>query len=552
MNRVLLYILVTSLIGTAIDAQGKDVFSSMNIRSCGLVPFSENITKARIEKLNDLGGIRKKIATMWVSRQDIEENRLSDYWAQELIGVDLLKEELEKEPVPHLENFIGIFDAKNSDGLELYLHGVSVKNLFSGNGPHAVLPALDNKMISQFGVHGDIMIASPGNKYPSKYKILKGYFTVADYLLKNQIFPAFINNSGYWLEFQGVYDVFKNLSPPAVVVVSTGNDYPQRLDIIQSKASKDFDIILVGSFSPGGFVSAFSQEGEEVEILAPSDRWLTTIEDRGQYKIFGGTSGAAPLVTGSLVSFSLFSNYPPTPEEAKILLEKTAIPTPHIYEKSRRNGVGLVNSYKLSRVGKQLKQKCIGQLPDCFEKAIRKEEIYSFPKPLELQTDLQNIFPKCIEQGEADITVLEGNCEKMKGVFNKLRRAVLLDPSRRDLWKTLSCIYKEGGFSVNGMMLDRIALSSSRQDVVEAVYSLSQSSNIERKRLAARLAGNMGGEEGVQILDILSRDLDALAWYEESRVREAIAVAERAMKGEEEYGISDDFFEDSNYDIQVQ
>ena len=171
---------------------------------------------------------------------------------------------------------------------------------------------------------------------------------------------------------------------------------------------------------------------------------------------------------------------------------------------------------------------------------------------MELQTDLQNIFPKCIEQGEADITVLEENCEKMKGVFNKLRRAVLLDPSRRDLWKTLSCIYKEGGFSVNGMMLDRIALSSSRQDVVEAVYSLSQSSNIERKRLAARLAGNMGGEEGVQILDILSRDLDALAWYEESRVREAIAVAERAMKGEEEYGISDDFFEDSNYNIQVQ
>lgn len=552
MNKVFLYILVAFFIRTTTDAHGSGALSSMNVRSCGLVSSSENIKNTRIEKLNDLAGVRKRISTIWVSQRDIEEGRLSDYWAQELIGVDLLKEELEKEPVSIWENFIAVFD--DSDDTNIDSHGVPVKNLLSDEGPHAVLSELNDKVISQLRVEkGHGFIVTPGKKLPSKHKILEGYFTAAENLLKDQVLPAFINNSGYWLEFQGIYDVFKSLSPPAVVAVAAENYYPQRLDIIKSKASKDFNIILVGSFSPGGFVSAFSQEGEEVEILAPSDYWLTTIGDKGQHKIFGGTSGATPLVTGSLVGFELFSNYHPIPEEAKILLEKTAIPTPHIHEQPRRNGVGLVNSYKLGMVGKQLKQKCVNQLPNCPGKVIRGEEIYNFPKPLRLQTDLQNMFPRCVAKKRTDNIVLKRSCEEIKKVFNKLRKTVLLDPSREDLWKTLSCIYKEGGFTVNGMMLESIAIAGSRKSVVDAVYSLSQSSNIEKKRLAARLAGNIGGEEGIQILDILSRNLDILDWYEKERVREAITVAERAMRGEEEaYGIPDDLFEDSDYDIQIQ
>ena len=201
------------------------------------------------------------------------------------------------------------------------------------------------------------------------------------------------------------------------------------------------------------------------------------------------------------------SGYHPTPEEAKILLEKTAIPTPHIYEKPMRNGVGLINSYKLGQVGKRLKQKCMDKPTDCFRKEIRKEENYHFPKLKGLQTDLQNAFPECsMKEKKKGTTLVGGDCKEKERVFKKLRQAVLLDPDRGDLWKTLSCIYKEGGFSVNGEALDMIAISNSRENVISAMQALAQTEDPIKKRQVIRLAGNIGGQEGAQVLDALSKD----------------------------------------------
>ena len=61
--------------------------------------------------------------------------------------------------------------------------------------------------------------------------------------------------------------------------------------------------------------------------MAPGDYYLTSVDGDGNYRQFGGTSGATPLVTGSLAGFEWLSGYHPTAEEAKILLEKTAILT---------------------------------------------------------------------------------------------------------------------------------------------------------------------------------------------------------------------------------
>ena len=58
---------------------------------------------------------------------------------------------------------------------------------------------------------------------------------------------------------------FKELSTSGVsrsiVVLASGNAFPDRLADIERKASKDYDVILVGSFSPKGFVSDSSQSG---------------------------------------------------------------------------------------------------------------------------------------------------------------------------------------------------------------------------------------------------------------------------------------------------
>ena len=165
----------------------------------------------------------------------------------------------------------------------------------------------------------------------------------------------------------------------SIVVTVSGNHFPRRLDDMQSKASKNFDVIVTGSFSPRGFVSDFSESGREVTVLAPSDDWITSADKDGRYRDFGGTSGAAPLVTGSLAAFEWLSGYHPTAAEAKILLERTALPTLHSFEKPRINGAGLLNAYKLGEVAKRLKKKCRGQKSaSCFKKEILKEDNYDF------------------------------------------------------------------------------------------------------------------------------------------------------------------------------
>ena len=74
----------------------------------------------------------------------------------------------------------------------------------------------------------------------------------------------------YWNHSRNIYEAMSRISPPAILVKAAGNLYPIQttLSPIVSESSKNFDSIIVGSLSPHGVVSEFSQEGEEVHILA--------------------------------------------------------------------------------------------------------------------------------------------------------------------------------------------------------------------------------------------------------------------------------------------
>ena len=342
--------------------------------------------------------------------------------------------------------------------------------------------------------------------------------------------------------------------------------------------SIEFDMIIVGGFSFLGFASSFSQEGEEVHILAPANS-VTTVDDEGNPYPFDGTSASSPLVTGSLGGFKWLSGYYPTPEEAKILLKKTAIPTPYIYEEPRKNGVGLLNSYKLGMVGKRLSEICIND-DDCFRQEIRNDEHYEFSKVEGLREDLMRAFPECFPIQEESFSEFIG-CEEKDIMFKSLRRAVLLDPEATDLWEVLSCVYREAGFSLNSFALDIISISSlgSRDqmidgiipilrenpyvnsDVIEAIERIGGETEVqifkslfnardfkvrmtvvdatlkmeEEERIkilehlvsdehisvrisVSRVAGNMGGEQGIKILELLVSDVS-------SDVRKAVANA---------------------------
>ena len=379
---------------------------------------------------------------------------LSDYWAQELIGSDLMREELEKTSPPEIENFIAVFDGKKGD------HNIGVKNLISDEGTHAVLPEL--------GERNSFLDTKPEGMSIRDYREGKGYKPAlslyetgypGDYLfaLKKSP-PSYINNSQSWLNSADIYDVFKRLSSSQtshpIVVVPSGNDFPKRLDNMQNKASKNFDVIVVGSFAPDGFVSEFSQSGKEVSVLAPSDSWITSAGGQWDKKQFGGTSGAAPLVTGSLAGFEWLSGYHPTAKEAKILLEKTALPTLHSFEKPRINGAGLLNSYKLGEVAKRLKEKCKDNL-FCFKEEIVKDENYRFAKDKNLKRDLRRVFPSCSGGDSAESS---SGCEEKKELFKRLRKEILLNPTE-EYYKNLSCLYKEADFVKNAEGLDNMALA---------------------------------------------------------------------------------------------
>ena len=278
---------------------------------------------------------------------------------------------------------------------------------------------------------------------------------------KATVLPSFINNSMYWTRKEkakfpilgeigkegrlgkSAYKALDALSPPSVIVTIAGNKHPEPVPDIKTKASKNFDAIIVGSLDPDGKRSNFSQQGEAVHIMAPSDMTITSVNDDGTYRQFGGTSGAAPLVTSSLAGFEWLSGYHPTAKESKIILEKTAIPTQYSYDKPRKNGVGMVNAYKLGMVGKELKRLC-GKNISCFKTMIKNPDVYKFPEDYGIEEAVGQAFPECSENCGG---VVDQQCTDKEAVFKRLRKASFLNPSNKKLWSYLACIYNKAGFT---------------------------------------------------------------------------------------------------------
>ena len=199
-------------------------------------------------------------------------------------------------------------------------------------------------------------------------------------------------------------------------------------------------------------------------------------------------------MTGSLAGFEWLSGYHPTAEEAKILLEKTAFPTLHSHEKPRINGLGLLNAYKLGEVAKRLKEKCRNKSVFCFKEEILKDENYRFSGDKELERDVGKIFPSCSAGEEpGDLSELS-SCEEKGELFKKLRKSVLLSPSKKYL-ESLSCIYKEAGFSQNAEALDKLAIALGTESEVRAELRAMALREKPISENSLRLMLGMGGFE---------------------------------------------------------
>ena len=275
----------------------------------------------------------------------------------------------------------------------------------------------------------------------------------------------------------GDYHQFERLAKSgSVIVMSAGNsDTDNPIQPVEVKAAKDYNVILVGAIGPRG-VSG-SQEHQAIHITAPGKR-VSTVDEAGNIKDFSGTSAAAPLVSGTLGAFIWQTGYSPSAEEAKILLEKTAIPHEHYNDKPRKNGVGMVNAYKVGMVAKKLAVLC-GDNLSCFRRAIRTDSTYISndftPGDLKnLQQSLDNVFPECrLTKCESGSQKGTSSCKDQNALLNKLRKVAFLKPKEKRWWRHLACIYRYNGFSEENMgaltTYKAIALSE-RTDNIKAAY----------------------------------------------------------------------------------
>ncbi|MBI2519552.1 MAG: S8 family serine peptidase [Bdellovibrio sp.] len=238
---------------------------------------------------------------------------------------------------------------------------------------------------------------------------------------------------------------YQSLAQETVVVKSSGNHYPEEVDPI----TKTINGIVVGSLSPSGLASEFSQEGPEVTISAPSDLSILSRGTAGDderkgshYTRFSGTSGSAPMVTSALTNvMALLPNI--TTAELKILLKKTAVPTAGTI--GGLNGAGSLNALKLVEVAHRLKA---ANWPSAEARAkLNTTELYDYSEQAQRLLDKANKLM-------AEIPYNENICNRHKDAFKLIRQAFFLAPRNPHIRKALGDIYRANGYEAQASFAD--------------------------------------------------------------------------------------------------
>ena len=220
-----------------------------------------------------------------------------------------------------------------------------------------------------------------------------------------------------------------------ILVKSAGNDFPHPVDnMIRDLGDK---MIVVGSADPGGFPSKFSQTSAKVVVLAPSDNYLQSMANNLKLTRYGGTSGAAPMVSAVLADVkSILPDL--TRDEAVYMLQKTATLT-SINSVSSVNGAGVLNHYKMLRVAKRLHEAGFTQ-----NRALLYHDLfYDFAdEASNLQKEAQQLLK------------MSTDAYDYAAAFGKLRLAFFLDSSNMATRKALAKFYRRAGHIAEAELYD--------------------------------------------------------------------------------------------------
>lgn len=399
------------------------------------------ITLLSLASIGDSLGAREATLNTCAQRT----NKYTKFWGQEYTGSDLVRSELsidiERYQLP--KPTLAIFDTGfEQDYIPLtreidvppYLngrrrmtahHGTMVANLIGAPYP---IGASENFDLVYLGA-----VAVPLYSYH-----------IRKFEQSNQ-FPKIISNSVGWSNSETDKLTEITHKRGTLWFLAAGNDHPNPVATheINSKA------LLVGAIAPNGLQSLSSQTHSDVLVLSPGNEELASIDGKGTPALFGGTSGATPLVAASALNIaSFFPNI--TREQYRKLIEQTAWPSVENIL-GDLNAPGILNGYLAYRVVKRIFESCEASDENCLSLHLESLETYHFKSEIFITCE-QFISSKCEEQSE---------------MLTQMRRETLLGNRLQAL--ELSCAYQSLGFSENAKFYALIGSQKVEVDELEAL-----------------------------------------------------------------------------------
>ncbi len=364
----------------------------------------------------------------------------SKFWGQEYTGSDLIRSELkidqshfelstpslaifdtgfEREHIP-LTREIDVPPYLNGRRRMTAHHGTMVANLIGGPYPYG---ASENYDLIYLGA-----VAVPMYAYHIRQFEKQGQF------------PKVISNSVGWSKSDTAKLTELTDSNGTLWFLAAGNDHPNPVapNELNSKA------LLIGALAPNGLQSLTSQTNDLVLTLSPGNEELASINGKGEDSLFGGTSGATPLVAANALSVAAFlPNI--SSEDYRTLIKNTSWPS---VENLLGNPLapGILNGYRAYRVARNIFNSCGSEDNHCHRELLHSSNTY------------------LLEQG-AVISCEEfkrSTCSEQTKLLTKMRREALLGNKHQAL--ELSCAYQALGLTDNAKFFRLIGSSTVNLD----------------------------------------------------------------------------------------
>ncbi len=360
------------------------------------------------------------------------DGTLSEFWAQEYTGADLLRLELKSVELKKVNYLVSVVDTK-------YGHGEWVSSLIANDRAGA---ALSNISLSH----------NPGSHISHHAQL--------EDIINSEFGAIYINESFQWRFDTDILEANKKLSDSgSIIITSAGNCFGRCGDFVKpykEQASKTHSVIIVAAMNEEGNKDVMSQVGNSVTVTAPGGANIRGYINNNKKSVQAErTSAATPQVTSALASFTEITGYKLNKEEIKKIFEMTSLKLSYADEFEGMVGAGLINIYKIGKVALRLREMCSNDesINSCIHEGINNHNSYLFESEIVLG-DVASLWNSC---GNSDDGTHENDTDLKRQRLNALRASLLLSPENAEGWALLSCIYGSEGFSVNAKYYSKMA-----------------------------------------------------------------------------------------------